>query len=42
MVLLKGTFMNRDSKSNDKNIYPSSNISDGTDLILLAASKESF
>ena len=41
MVLFRGTFVNRDSASNDTNWYSSSNISDGTDLILLTASKKS-
>ena len=41
MVLLRGTFKNSDSMSNDINWYSSSKISDGTDLILLAASKVS-
>ena len=42
LVLLRGTFVNRDSISNVTNSYPSSNISDGTDLILLAAVKRIF
>ena len=37
MVLLRGTFMNRDSTSSDINQYPSLNISNGTDFISLTA-----